>query len=135
MKKNQDLGKLLLRVTVGGLMLFHGVHKLLHGHDFIIQQLEQADLPKWMWVGVPIAEVVAPLALLLGVATKFSSLLIAFTMLMSIYLLFGWNILQITEVGALKIEANLMFLMGSICIVLLGSGKYSLYKGRTTVFK
>ena len=27
----EDAGKLALRATVGGLMLVHGVHKLLHG--------------------------------------------------------------------------------------------------------
>ena len=32
---NSDLGKLLLRISIGGLMIFHGVSKLLHGHDFI----------------------------------------------------------------------------------------------------
>lgn len=135
MRKNQDIGKLLLRFTVGGLMIFHGIHKLIHGHDFIIQQLETAGLPKWMWVGVPIAEVVAPLAIILGIATKLSSLLIAFTMLMSLYLLYGWNLFQFSEVGALKIEANVFFLMGAICIMLLGSGKYSVYKGRTSLLK
>ena len=33
--RNNDLGLLLLRVSVGGLMLFHGVHKLIYGVGFI----------------------------------------------------------------------------------------------------
>lgn len=135
MKRNQDLGKLLLRLTVGGLMIFHGIHKLIHGHDFIVQQLEGAGLPQWMWLGVPVEEVVAPLAIILGIATRISSLLLAFTMLMSIYLLYGWNFFQINEVGALKIEANLFFLLGAVCIMLFGSGKYSVYKGRNPLLK
>ena len=28
---SEDLGKLVLRITVGGLLLFHGMHKLLNG--------------------------------------------------------------------------------------------------------
>ena len=32
-----DLAKLLLRLSVGGLMLFHGVSKLLNGHHHIIE--------------------------------------------------------------------------------------------------
>lgn len=135
MRKNQDLGKLVLRITVGGLMIFHGVHKLIHGHDFIVQQLENVGLPKWLWFGVPLAEVVAPLAIILGIATRLSSLLIAFTMLMSIYLLYGANLFQINEVGALKIEVNIFFLMGAICIMLFGSGKYSIYKGKNSLLK
>lgn len=135
MRKNQDIGKLILRITVGGLMIFHGIHKLIHGHDFIINQLQSVGLPKWLWLGVPVSEVLAPLALILGVATKVSSLLIAFTMLMSIYMIYGWHLIQFNEVGALKMEVNLFFLLTSICILFLGSGKYSLYKGKTTLFK
>ena len=30
MKKNTVLGLLLLRITIGGLMLFHGIAKLSH---------------------------------------------------------------------------------------------------------
>ena len=29
--KSEDFGKLLLRVTVGGLLLFHGASKIVHG--------------------------------------------------------------------------------------------------------
>ncbi|MFZ8579874.1 DoxX family membrane protein, partial [Klebsiella quasipneumoniae] len=32
---HEDAGKLLLRLAVGGLMLFHGLHKLLDGVDGI----------------------------------------------------------------------------------------------------
>ena len=33
--RNNDLGLLLLRLTIGGLMLFHGIHKLVSGVGFI----------------------------------------------------------------------------------------------------
>ncbi|MBZ4261499.1 hypothetical protein LAN14_23425, partial [Mycobacterium tuberculosis] len=32
---HDDAGKLLLRLAVGGLMLFHGIHKLIDGVDGI----------------------------------------------------------------------------------------------------
>ena len=56
-----DFGKLLLRIGVGGLMIFHGVHKLLHGHDGIKATLANHQWPEWLWIGVPIGEVLAPL--------------------------------------------------------------------------
>lgn len=33
--RSNDFGLLLLRITVGGLMLFHGVSKLINGVGFI----------------------------------------------------------------------------------------------------
>jgi uncharacterized membrane protein YphA (DoxX/SURF4 family) len=33
--RNNDLGLLVLRVSLGGLMLFHGIHKLVFGVGFI----------------------------------------------------------------------------------------------------
>ncbi|CAA6806270.1 MAG: Unknown protein, partial [uncultured Sulfurovum sp.] len=32
---NDDLGKLILRLMIGGLMLFHGISKLQNGVGFI----------------------------------------------------------------------------------------------------
>lgn len=29
--RSNDLGLLLLRITVGGMMLFHGIHKAVYG--------------------------------------------------------------------------------------------------------
>jgi len=36
-----DTGKLLLRITIGGLMLFHGIFKFLHGIDKIIDTVKE----------------------------------------------------------------------------------------------
>lgn len=43
--RNNDLGLLLLRLTVGGLMLFHGVHKLIYGVSAIEGMLVGIGLP------------------------------------------------------------------------------------------
>ena len=43
--RNNDLGLLLLRLTVGGLMLFHGVHKLIYGVSAIEGMLAGLGLP------------------------------------------------------------------------------------------
>lgn len=42
---HEDAGKLLLRLAVGGLMLFHGLHKLLDGVDGISGMLVAKGLP------------------------------------------------------------------------------------------
>ncbi len=37
MLTHEDFGKLLLRLAVGGLMLFHGVHKLFAGLMVLVE--------------------------------------------------------------------------------------------------
>ncbi|MGM5630437.1 DoxX family protein [Apibacter raozihei] len=126
---NADLGKLSLRISVGGLMIFHGIAKLIHGHDFIKEILASKGLPQFLWIGVPTGEVIAPICLLLGVFTRISSLLIVFTMLMTFYLIHGINDFSLSQTGGVKVELNLLYLFSSLAIFFLGSGKYSLYKG------
>ncbi len=45
MLDNADLGKLIVRLTLGGLLLFHGIAKLLNGIGFIEGQLASHGLP------------------------------------------------------------------------------------------
>ncbi len=42
---HEDAGKLLLRLAVGGLMLFHGLHKLIDGVDGISGMLVAKGVP------------------------------------------------------------------------------------------
>lgn len=126
---NSDLGKLLLRVSIGGLMVFHGISKLYHGHDFIKGMLTSKNLPEYLWLGVPLGELFAPICILLGVFTRISSLLVAFTMLMTFYLVHGMEGFSLSQTGGLKVELNLFYLLTSLALFFLGSGKYSVYKG------
>ncbi|QYN51817.1 DoxX family protein [Apibacter sp. ESL0404] len=126
---NSDLGKLLLRVSIGGLMVFHGISKLYHGHDFIKGMLTSKNLPEYLWLGVPLGEVFAPICILLGIFTRISSLLVAFTMLMTFYLVHGMEGFSLSQTGGLKVELNLFYLLTSLALFFLGSGKYSVYKG------
>jgi putative oxidoreductase len=120
---------LILRFTVGGLMLFHGIAKLFQGNAFIEKLLSNHGLPAIIAWGVPLGEVIAPLLLLLGVCTRVSSLLIAFTMVMSIYLALGANAFTLTAYGGPGGELNFLYLLVSLAIFLLGPGRYSLYRG------
>ena len=65
-KASEDLGKLLLRVTVGGLMLFHGLFKLTHGIDFISGMLHDIGAPVGLAYGVYMGEVIRPVLMILG---------------------------------------------------------------------
>ena len=127
----QDLGKFILRLGVGGLMIFHGIHKIIHGHDMIIDQLANKGYPTWLWLGVPVGEIIAPILLIVGAFTRLSSVLIAFTMVMSMVLVKGGGSFAISPTtGGLGAELNLLYLAGALAIAMIGPGSFRLYKGR-----
>ncbi|MEC9487593.1 MAG: DoxX family protein [Prosthecochloris sp.] len=126
---SNDLGKLLLRLSVGGLMLFHGVHKLQHGVGFISNMLAEAGLPQVLSYGVFVGEVIAPLMIVLGILSRPAALVEAFVMLMAVYLVHMGELWQLTEHGGYALELQALYFFGSLAIVFLGSGRYSVSGG------
>ncbi|MBP3942839.1 DoxX family protein [Sphingobacteriaceae bacterium WQ 2009] len=126
---NPDLGILLIRIATGGLMLFHGVHKAFHGHDHIIGMLSDHGLPTWLWLGVPLGEIVAPILVIVGLLARFSGLLIAITMLVAMYLAYGAASFTLTASGGITTEFDLYFIFAGIALFFTGSGKYAIYRG------
>ena len=65
---NDSLGKLILRLTVGPLILLHGVHKMRHleSLDSIGKMLAGINLPTALAYGVFLGEVIGPLMIILG---------------------------------------------------------------------
>lgn len=121
---NSDLGKLLLRFSVGFLMLFHGYGKLIHGIGFIEGVVVDAGLPSFVAYGVYVGEIVAPILLILGIQARISALVIAFTMINAIVLVHLDEIFTLTKHGALSIELPLFFLLSSLAVFFLGGGRY-----------
>lgn len=68
-KNGTDLAILLLRIATGALMLFYGTFKIINGHGYIREFLAERGLPEFLWFGVPLAEVIVPLLLIMGVLT------------------------------------------------------------------
>ncbi|MBO9675301.1 MAG: DoxX family protein [Sphingobacteriaceae bacterium] len=131
---NENLGKLILRVISSALMLFHGTHKGFgSGLNFVKEVLDKKGLPEFLAYGVPVAEIIAPLFIILGVFTRISSGLIVFTMIITIYLVLGLGAFQLGEYGNLSGETNILYLTCAVVILLTGPGKYSLYKGNNNL--
>lgn len=127
---HDDAGKLLLRLAVGGLMLFHGIHKLIDGVDGISGMLAAQGLPGFIAYGVLVGEVVAPCLLILGVLTRPAALVLAFTMVVA-WLMVGLDkTFALDAVGAWAIENLVYFFVGALAIALLGAGRYSLAVSR-----
>jgi len=123
-----DLGKLLLRLGIGGLMLFHGINKVAYGFDGIKGLLVSKAVPEILWVGAFIGEVIAPIFIILDFLTRISSLMMFITMLFSIFLAFYPNIFNLGKGGAPIIELNLLYAISSLVIFFIGSGKFSIYR-------
>lgn len=123
---HEDLGKLLLRLAVGGLMLFHGLHKLIDGVDGIHTMLVAKGLPGFIAYGVLLGEVLAPLLIILGILTRLSALGLAFTMVVAWLLVGTGHTWQLDEVGAWAIESLVYFFVGALAVAFLGAGRFSL---------
>lgn len=127
---NDDFGKLVLRLTVAGLLLFHGVAKLGKGVGGIESLLEGKGLPGFLAYGVYIGEVVAPVLVLAGWKTRLWALVMAVNMIVAIALSHPADILALSQTGGWAIELQGLFLFGSLAIALLGAGRYSVTGGR-----
>ena len=86
--KMDDGGKLVLRVVLAVLILFHGVSKLIGGVGFISGMLVKAGLPGALGYLVYVGEVIAPLLVLFGVFTRAAALIVAVNMIVAL-VLFG----------------------------------------------
>ncbi|WP_417781268.1 DoxX family protein [Stutzerimonas xanthomarina] len=120
-----DLGKLVLRVSLGVLILLHGLFKLQNGIDGIIGMLASHGLPALLAYGVYIGEVVGPALVIVGVFTRVGALLIAVNMLAAFGLAHLQELFSLGQMGGWALELQGMFLFGSIAVALLGAGRFS----------
>jgi putative oxidoreductase len=126
----EDNAKLLLRLTVGVLILLHGIFKIMNpgAIGFIGGLFNNFYLPAFLAYAGYIGEVVAPIMLIIGYRTKLAAGLISFTLLVAIILAHLGDIFSLTGAGGWGIELQAMFMFTALAIVGLGAGKYSIDK-------
>jgi len=125
-------GKLILRLTIGILLLMHGIAKLRYGVDNIANLLSGAGLPVFFKWGAYVGEVVAPLLVILGIYARLGGLLIVVQMLFALGLVhipYG-HLTMIGQGGAWELETQALFLFGGLTIALLGSGRLGMNIGK-----
>ena len=126
-------GKLLLRLMIGGLMLPHGIHKLINGVGGISNLFASKGIPGFLAYGAYLGEVIAPILVILGFYTRISALVIAGTIVVAVLVAHPDAIFAINgRTGAWGIELQAFYIFGGVAIALLGAGSYSLdaKKGR-----
>lgn len=122
--RSDDMGKLLLRLAVGGLMLFHGLSKLAQGIGWLI------GMVGFLGYGVFLGEVVAPLLIIVGYRTRLAALVVAFDMVMAVLLVLRQSVFALKEMGGgWAIELEAFYFLGSIALFFMGAGKYRISKG------
>jgi len=121
-----DLGKLVLRVTLSLLILFHGVSKIFHGIDSIIGMINRAGLPSAVAYFVYIGEVVAPILVLLGIWVRPAALVIAINMTVAVLLVHTSQFFTLAKTGGWALELQAMYFISALAVALLGAGRFSL---------
>lgn len=126
MPMSDDLGKLILRVSVALLMLLHGIAKLQGGVGGIAGMLAGYGLPGFLAYGVYLGEVVGPILVIIGLFTRIGALLMVGNMLVAIALAHMSELFTIGQMGGWALETQGLFLFGSVAIALLGAGRLSI---------
>ncbi|MGB3426041.1 MAG: DoxX family protein [Castellaniella sp.] len=121
-----DLGKLILRLSLGILILLHGLGKLDGGVSWIVGMLSQRGLPGFIAYGVYIGEIVAPVLIILGLFTRLGGLISILNMLFVFGLVHMNELFTLGKSGGWALELQGMFLFASIAVTLFGAGAYSL---------
>src|SRR3954466_11437102 len=122
---NESVGKLILRLALGGMILMHGIAKLSGGIGFISGAVTGAGLPAFFAYGVYIGEVVAPLLLIIGLYSRIGAAVIAINMLFALALVHRADLFHMSQTGGWALELQGMFLFSAIALALIGPGRYA----------
>ena len=121
----QNIGLLILRLSIGGLMLFHGYHKLIHGVDGLVGMFSSKGFPGGIAYAVFLGELLAPILIIVGYRTKLASLFVVATMLVAMFVVHADDLLKIGDHGEWGVELIGLYLFGAMSIFFLGAGKFA----------
>lgn len=120
MKKNQEIGSLLLRVVLGLIFFVHGLSKFQGGIDKIGVWFHSMGIPSFLAYLVAIIELAGGIAIILGLGTRIVSAF--YVLIMAGAILFVKLPAGLTGNGKMpgyELELSLMFI--AIYLVLNGS--------------
>jgi putative oxidoreductase len=118
-----DLGKLILRLTLGGLTLAHGLGKLTGGTGQLERMLQGAGLPGYLAYGVYAGEILAPLMILAGWYARVGALLVVVNMTFAIALVHRAELFALNRSGGWALELPGFFLLTALALAFAGPGR------------
>ena len=133
---NPDLGKLLLRVNLGFLLIWHGIN-FAEGHTNQLATLGRIGIPGA--IGMPLGyltEIICPIIIILGIYSRLAALGIA------IFMLFAIGLQHVAQGHLFMLEANpagffdsyflerqFFYLFSALGVLFIGGGRYGLNIG------
>ncbi len=125
--KNKDLGLLIIRLSIGLLMIPHGINKLIHAEAFgyIVSLLEKKHLPTFIAYGVFLGEILAPLLVAIGYRTRLAAFVMVGTGCFVLLLAYSEVLLELTPHGGWAPELPALFLFPALALIFTGGGKYA----------
>ena len=129
--RSADFGRLILRLGLAAVLLFHGIYKISHGVAWIKPLLANIGLPTVLAYGPYVAEVAAPVLLIIGFQVRLAALAVVVDMLMAIGLVLRHQVFALKQEpgGGWAIELQAMLLLSALALVFLDAGSYSLTGG------
>jgi putative oxidoreductase len=124
--QNKDTGLLLQRMSIGILILFHGVANLTSNYSFIKSLLNGIGIPEFAAYLVFIGEIIAPIFIIIGWRARLASFVLALNMFIAILMAHSGDIFTLNQFGGWGIELQGLYLFGAIVIFFLGAGKYAI---------
>jgi putative oxidoreductase len=128
MRKNNDLGLLILRITVSVLMFLHGISKFSGSLEFIKGMLAEKGIPDFIAYGVLVGEILAPIAILIGFRTRIAAAIYAFNCLAAILIAHSSEIFSMGEHGGWALELIGLYFFGALTLFFTGAGNIAVSK-------
>jgi putative oxidoreductase len=128
MKKNNDLGLLILRITISVLMFLHGISKFGGSLEFIKSMLAEKGIPEFIAYGVLVGEILAPIAILIGFRTRIAAAIYAFNCLVAILIAHSSELFSMGEHGGWALELLGLYLFGALTLFFTGAGNIAVSK-------
>lgn len=126
MNSGINIGIFILRVTTGGMMLFHGIDKIINGVSFIQNTMIESGWPGWMGYGVYVGEIIAPLLLIIGWRTRFAAVIFAFNMLVATLMVHSEDLFEIGSHGEWAVELQGLYFFAALVLIFTGGGKFAI---------
>lgn len=122
-------GLLVLRVGLAVIVLFHGIAKLQSGVAWMAGPLGEVGLPAFLSYGAYLAEVVAPILLIIGLWTRLAAIVICIDMIMAVVLVLRDQAFAIKEAGGgWAIELEALIFVAALTIAIAGAGRFALMR-------
>lgn len=124
---SNDIAKLILRLTLGVILVLYGFHKVRYGLGSVPAILNAHNLPAALAYVSYLAEVIAALLLIFGLYTRPAAAFVAIYLVAVITLAHANQLTAFNSMGGPLLSLQYLMLSQAIAIALLGAGRFSLH--------